>query len=222
MIYILLLEKGKWYVGHTDRKDGDRFTEHFSGNGAKWTQLYKPIQVMEWREGTLADENRVTLEYMEIYGWWNVRGGSYCNVEMSAPPKQLMPKLPAQINKPQNILIPKEIKQETKKVFKNGRWITIKINESKQIKPIKKTNAGACNRCGRQGHYESKCFANTDIDGDYINSESDNESDSDSEEFSYNNYKKSKSSACYTCGRQGHYASNCYAETHKNGYFIDH
>jgi predicted GIY-YIG superfamily endonuclease len=90
MIYILLLEQNKWYIGYTDRKNGERFIEHFTGIGAKWTQLYKPIQVMEWREGTIEDENIVTLEYMQKYGWWNVRGGSYCQVDMTKPPSKLL------------------------------------------------------------------------------------------------------------------------------------
>jgi len=31
---------------------------------------------------------------MQMYGWWNVRGGKYCNVEMTGPPAALKPKLP--------------------------------------------------------------------------------------------------------------------------------
>ena len=38
MIYILQLEKGKFYVGYTDRKDGERFTEHLK-KGKKLTVM---------------------------------------------------------------------------------------------------------------------------------------------------------------------------------------
>ena len=30
-----------------------------------------------------------------------------------------------------------------------------------------------------------------------------------------------RSGACYRCGRTSHYASDCYAGTHSNGYVID-
>ena len=52
---------------------------------------------MEYKEGTKEDETRVTLEYMTKYGWWNVRGGPYCQVEMTNPPKALMLILPQPI-----------------------------------------------------------------------------------------------------------------------------
>ena len=90
MIYILKLEKRKWYVGYTSRKDGERFNEeHFVGKGSKWTKLYKPICVAEYRQGELKDENKITLELMKKYGWVNVRGGSWCKIEMSRPPREL-------------------------------------------------------------------------------------------------------------------------------------
>lgn len=99
MIYILLLENDKFYVGYTEREDGERFKEHFTGNGSEWTKKYRPVQVLEWRKGSLEDENIVTIEYMKKYGWWNVRGGDWCSVDMSKPPKQLIPKLPSIIEK---------------------------------------------------------------------------------------------------------------------------
>lgn len=194
MIYVLLLEKNKWYIGYTDRKDGERFTEHFIGKGSQWTQLYKPIQVMEWRGGTTDDENKVTLEYMQKYGWWNVRGGSYCNINMTVPPKQLIPELPDQMIKLNN--------QKTKKqVTKNKKKST------------------ECYRCGRSGHLIADCYANTDTNGvilDDIDSFNDSSDDSLGESNGYN----TRSNKCFKCGRNGHYASDCYASTHIKGYDI--
>ena len=71
--------------------------------GSKWTELHNPIQIVEYKEGTKEDETRVTLEYMTKYGWWNVRGGPYCQVEMTNPPKALIPKLPKLPKLPQSI-----------------------------------------------------------------------------------------------------------------------
>lgn len=197
MIYVLLLEKDKWYVGYTDRKDGERFTEHFTGNGSKWTQLYKPVEVMEWRNGTLKDENKVTLEYMQKYGWWNVRGGSYCNVEMSKPPTTITSELPKQI---------KQIKQ-TKQ---------IKQISTKNKKKVVTETIATCYRCGREGHYNDKCYAKINVNGDEIDEDDDDSESSDSIEYTsqktYNN--------CYRCGRKGHYADNCYATSHAKGYYL--
>jgi predicted GIY-YIG superfamily endonuclease len=90
MIYALRLIDNKYYVGYTERMRGERFAEHFNGVGSRWTQLYKPIELLEWREGTLEDEDRLTLEYMTKYFWQNVRGGRWCCVEMIKPPKELI------------------------------------------------------------------------------------------------------------------------------------
>lgn len=90
MIYILQLQKGKYYVGYTARKDGERFNEHRDGTGAKWTQKYPLVIVEEIREGTLQDEDEVTLQMMSKYGWTNVRGGKWCKVDMKKPPKRLL------------------------------------------------------------------------------------------------------------------------------------
>ena len=89
MIYILQLEHNKYYVGWTQRSDGERFDEHFDGNGSAWTKKYKPIQVLKWINGTKQDEDNITLELMKEVGWYNVRGGKWCKVCMTEPPEEL-------------------------------------------------------------------------------------------------------------------------------------
>lgn len=157
MIYVLLLEKNKWYIGYTERKDGERFDEHFSGQGSVWTQLYKPIQVMEWRDGTMEDENRVTLEYMNKYGWWNVRGGKWCSVKMTHPPDALV----SELSLPLPSRVPNRVPSRT---------------------PNKCTNS--CYRCGRAGHWANDCYAKTDVSGHHLE-DSYYEYDSNSENSDY-------------------------------------
>lgn len=145
-IYILQLEKGKYYVGYTERKDGERFNEHFSGKGSAWTKLYKPVQVTEWRPGTLADENHVTLETMDKFGWWNVRGGKWCSVNMETPPTELF-------------------KSATVTTFtKMVGLLSYMLNDKKP------TFMGAekklvCYRCGRNTHFANTCYAKTHLNG---------------------------------------------------------
>jgi hypothetical protein len=109
MIYVLLLEQNKIYVGYSSRPDGERFFEHFNYNASKWTTKYRPIQVLQILEGELQQENELTLQMMDKYGWWNVRGGSWCKVEMNNCPTALL--------KLQNISIPKS--SRTNKYFLN-------------------------------------------------------------------------------------------------------
>ena len=42
-IYILQLEKGKFYVGKTINPSF-RLDSHFNSNGSAWTKIYKPIK----------------------------------------------------------------------------------------------------------------------------------------------------------------------------------
>ena len=77
-IYVLQLEYHKWYVGKTPDV-AKRFQDHMSGKGAVWTRIYKPIKIEKViKNASDFDEDRVTKEYMAIYGIDNVRGGSYC------------------------------------------------------------------------------------------------------------------------------------------------
>ena len=81
-IYKMNLEGGKKYVGKTTDVDR-RMDQHFSGNGAKVTKKFKPInaKVVDEVPGFFSDdvEQEYTEEYIDKYGYENVRGGSYTN-----------------------------------------------------------------------------------------------------------------------------------------------
>ena len=81
-IYVLQLEKGKYYVGKT-KNPNFRIKSHFNSNGSKWTQLYKPLKVLEIKRNCdNYDEDKVTRQYMDKYGIDNVRGGSFVSVKL--------------------------------------------------------------------------------------------------------------------------------------------
>jgi len=83
--YVLELVEGKYYVGFSDDMRR-RITEHFSGEGAKWTKRYRPINVVEIIDnGYFPDEKYYTLKYMHKYGINNVRGWEWCNVNDLPP-----------------------------------------------------------------------------------------------------------------------------------------
>ncbi len=85
-VYVLLLENQKYYVGWTENLSR-RLVEHFSGEGSKWTQVHKPVRVIEITEGTKEYETQRTKDYMEMKGEENVRGGPWCRVEIKKKPE---------------------------------------------------------------------------------------------------------------------------------------
>ena len=82
-VYILQLEKGKYYVGKTKQPDF-RIEQHFNSSGSAWTKLYPPISVLEIIPNCDDyDEDKKTIQCMEKYGLDNVRGGSFCEITLS-------------------------------------------------------------------------------------------------------------------------------------------
>lgn len=82
VIYVLRLRNDKWYVGRTSSVER-RYEQHVKGEGSKWTFLHQPLNIHETRElKSDDDEDLVTLEYMERFGIYNVRGGRFCAVEL--------------------------------------------------------------------------------------------------------------------------------------------
>jgi len=83
-IYIANLEKGKKYVGKTTNFNR-RCEQHFSGEGAKVTQKFKPYEINEIEvvNGFFSDhaEQELTEKTINKYGYENVRGGAYTNSE---------------------------------------------------------------------------------------------------------------------------------------------
>ena len=83
-IYIIKLEKSKYYIGKT-RKIEKRWDEHLTGNGSGWTKKYKPTSLITTIKSTSQfDEDKYVKEYMAKYGIDNVRGGTYSNIVLDA------------------------------------------------------------------------------------------------------------------------------------------
>lgn len=187
-IYILKLEKNKYYVGKT--KDAAKRTlQHFQGNGAVWTQKYRPISVVEIHNNCVdEDEDKYVKIYMKKYGINSVRGGSYTSIVLS------------------------ELQEAALNMELLG-------------------NSGCCFRCMRKGHFANKCYARTYVDGSPIDDdESDYEevwiceycnkgftTEREAEKHERFCKKKEKETACFRCGRTGHYANECYARTNVAG-----
>ena len=58
--------------------------------GAKWTQIYKPISVLEvFTNGSLTLEKQVAIQYIRKHGIENVRGGPWSRIDLKT--KDFMP-----------------------------------------------------------------------------------------------------------------------------------
>lgn len=88
-LYILQLEKGKWYVGITTKTPEERFNEHKLGKrAAYWTMRYKPVSIeliedlgIVSKEHAETYENKTTRLLMKERGLNNVRGGDLTGVD---------------------------------------------------------------------------------------------------------------------------------------------
>lgn len=79
-VYILHLEGGKYYVGHTKKKVSVRVQQHMDGEGSAWTKKHPPVRLLRSLRGNLFAEEKYTLMLMAEHGIDNVRGGSYASV----------------------------------------------------------------------------------------------------------------------------------------------
>jgi predicted GIY-YIG superfamily endonuclease len=80
-VYVLECQGNKFYVGCT-KLPKQRLNEHFKGRGSRWTQMHKPIAIVQEYHGIpmdycLAKEAQVTAELMLRYGVNNVRGAMF-------------------------------------------------------------------------------------------------------------------------------------------------
>jgi predicted GIY-YIG superfamily endonuclease len=78
VVYVLRLEDDCYYVGITLNLN-QRLAQHWTGCGAKWTRLHKPVEVM--RVVYQGHEQDVTNEMIATYGREKVRGGSHTRCE---------------------------------------------------------------------------------------------------------------------------------------------
>uniref|UniRef100_A0A6C0IA65 GIY-YIG domain-containing protein n=1 Tax=viral metagenome TaxID=1070528 RepID=A0A6C0IA65_9ZZZZ len=128
-VYVLELEDKRYYVGRTSNFI-QRMNEHFTENGALYTKKYKPIKIKEVvEEKTCYDERDKTLEYMETYGWENVRGYAWCRETLTKKPKFKNTKESKQIKEyvicDNDIVIRDMYLLENKDVIEIGNYLNI-------------------------------------------------------------------------------------------------
>lgn len=156
MLYVMQLQHDKYYVGYSARMHNERLLQHTQNQGSLWTRKYKPIEAIYVdQEGQREDENQLTLEVMREYGWYNCRGGSWCQVDLKYPPAELA----------------------SSKGLSKFRRASCKRSRVEMTHEQVKRKRSGCSRCGRASHTEAACYAKTDILGNNIEGESASEAE---------------------------------------------
>ena len=217
-IYILQLEKGKYYIGKTTNPQF-RLEQHFSSSGSQYTKLYKPQKVLQIISNCdNFDEDKYTLKYMEQYGINNVRGGSFCELKLD---KDHLSTIKKMINGSSDKCyicgetghFANDCKQDDNNILEEFENLYCnKKNKNKNI----------CDICGREGHTSSDCYAKKTINGNvieeiegfccsYCNKFFDSLKGVICPENLYCNKKNKNKNTCDICGKVGHKSINCYA-----------
>jgi len=173
-IYVLRLEGGRYYVGRTTNVL-KRYEEHVNGQGSAWTRRYPPVLL----EKTLYnanpfDEDNITKEYMAKHGIEKVRGGSYVTDVLDTIQIQALQR---EIRGAMNAC---SRCGSTGHFVRDCRVATPRRFTPSYRAPMARSTA-TCYTCGRPGHYSSKCYASTTIDGYELETDSESEYESESE-----------------------------------------
>ena len=204
-IYILQLEQGKYYIGKT-KNPQFRLDSHFNSNGSEWTKIYKPKKVLELKSNCDDyDEDKITRQYMDKYGIDNVRGGSFVSVKLEKSTIDILKQMSNGTNN---------------KCFTCGKGghFAKDCNSKEQYEEV-----WVCEYCEKEFVEEKKCeyhvkYCNSTNKKQFVyQSEEEEDEDEDDEE---EDDEEEDDDCCFRCGREGHYASACYAKKHVKGYYL--
>jgi len=142
VIYILKLEQGKYYVGKTCDLIA-RLQAHYTGSASEWTKRYPVISLENWYpDCSDYDEDKYTLMTMAAHGINNVRGGSWCALDLSQ-------ETIAEITQ--------RLRSANDKCLRCGSSEHFVADCKAEEKAAPAPAAVVCFKCGVAGHYGNAC-----------------------------------------------------------------
>lgn len=234
-IYILQLEQGKYYVGKTINPSF-RLDSHFNQNGSAWTKLYKPIKMIELIPNCDDyDEDKYTRMFMDKYGIDNVRGGSFVSVQLEESTRTHLIRMQNGTNdkcfkcgKPGHFAKQCEKKKEVMEpkdepcTCPTSYFSKHRKSRCLLLNTIKSTNEAvvwSCDYCDKVFTDKRKCDYH-EQSCEYNNEESESGESGESESGESESEEDFDVVVCFRCGRDGHYATTCYASKHIRGYYL--
>lgn len=149
IIYVIKCQWNKYYIGKSNKLE-ERILQHFNNLGSDWTKMYNPISVEQIYENCdNFDEDKYTIKYMEKYGINNVRGGSFCQINLSEEKFKLILEMIRGASDKCFICgsqshFAKKCPNDYNK-FKNMKVFCENFEEIK------------CHKCGQIGHWKNEC-----------------------------------------------------------------
>jgi predicted GIY-YIG superfamily endonuclease len=206
-VYALACQDGCYYIGRVtgaNAQIGSRFHEHKQGDGfgSAWTKLHPPEWIVEICENQdKYQEDVMVYRYVEKYGIDKVRGGTYCQCELSdSQIKELETKL----------------KSVNDACYKCGRKGHFASQCRDRVAPDAR---------GAQAQVEaatnSKRTNGSDVKQHSASHIKDKERKAKATTKSTQNKNDSHSAVCFRCGRASHLIADCYATKDATGKKIE-
>ena len=218
MIYILRLQGGHYYVGKSDNVIA-RYQQHLNGNGSAWTKKHPPISLEKTIENTSPfDEDNYTKQYMATYGIDKVRGGSYANIVLT---DEQMTTLTREI---------RGAEDKCQRCDRAGHFMANCYAKTPRIStPYRKKRVESSEEeSEEESDEESEEESDEEYECDYCDRTFTTQFGCSNHEKSCvvkmamqqvltHNVRTSYKDVCYRCGREGHYATDCYASRDVHG-----